>query len=108
LGALAGQLADIVIVTNEDPYDDDPKLIIDQVAAGVLNVGKALGKNLFKIEERRQAIGRALSMAGSGDIVFITGKGCEQAICLAGGVKMPWDDRRAVREELERITAHNV
>lgn len=103
LGCLAGEKADLVIATNEDPYDDDPKLIIDQVAAGAMNAGKILNENLLKIEDRREAIKRALSSAEENDIVLITGKGCEQAICVAGGVKLPWDDRKVVREELERL-----
>jgi len=106
LGQLAGEKADLVIVTNEDPYDDDPKIIIDQVAMGAANAGKILDKNLFKIEDRREAIKKSLTLAQTGDIVLITGKGCEQAICAAGGVKIPWDDREVVREELRRLT-HN-
>jgi len=103
LGALAGEKADIVIAANEDPYDDDPKLIIDQVAIGAVNAGKVENENLFKIEDRREAIKKALSLAGEADIVLITGKGCEQAICVAGGVKIPWDDRRVVEEELKKL-----
>ncbi|MDO8592698.1 MAG: UDP-N-acetylmuramyl-tripeptide synthetase [bacterium] len=104
LGALAGQNAEAVIITNEDPYDDDPKLIIGQVAAGAANAGKVENENLFKIEDRREAISKALSLAGENDLVLVTGKGCEQAICAADGVKIPWDDRQVVREELELLT----
>ncbi len=104
LGRLAGQNADLVIVTNEDPYDDDPKLIIDQVVAGALDSGKVLNENLFKIEDRREAIRKALASARDNDIVLITGKGSEQAICVARGMKIPWDDRVVVREELSLIT----
>ncbi len=103
LGELAGSNADIVIVTNEDPYDDDPELIIDQVALGAERVGKKKGKNLFKILDRRKAIKEALLQARTGDIVLITGKGSEQAICVAGGEKIPWDDRKVVREILKEI-----
>ena len=105
LGALSSMTADIVIITNEDPYDDDPKLIIDQVAMGAENAGKVLEKDLFKIEDRREAIKKALNLAEEGDIVLITGKGCEQAICVAGGVKIPWDDRKVVEEELKKLKA---
>jgi UDP-N-acetylmuramoyl-L-alanyl-D-glutamate--2,6-diaminopimelate ligase len=107
LGKLAGEKADLVIVTNEDPYDDDPKLIIDQVAAGALAAGKRLDENLFKIEDRREAIKKALSSADTGDLVLITGKGSEQAICVANGAKIPWDDREVVREELNLITLNS-
>ena len=107
LGRLAGERADLVIVTNEDPYDDDPKMIIDQVAAGAEQAGKILDKNLFKIDDRRQAIKKALTLAGEGDIVLITGKGSEQAICAANGEKIPWDDRKVVREELGKLEARS-
>lgn len=100
LGRLAGDRADYVIVTNEDPYDDDPVEIIDAVADGALAVGKTLDKNLFKIWERREAIIKALNLARAGDLVLLTGKGCEQAICVAGGKKIPWDERQVVREEI--------
>ncbi|MFH0955975.1 MAG: UDP-N-acetylmuramyl-tripeptide synthetase [Candidatus Falkowbacteria bacterium] len=102
LGALAGEKADFVIVTNEDPYDDDPNMIIDQVAGGAENAGKTENENLFKIEDRREAIKKALSIARTGDVVLITGKGCEQAICVADGVKIKWDDREVVKEELKK------
>jgi len=107
LGRLAGEKADLVIVTNEDPYDDDPKLIIDQVAMGAENASKVLGENLFKIEDRREAIRKALSLAGENDLVLITGKGCEQAICVAEGAKIPWDDRAVVKEELKNLVTHS-
>jgi len=103
LGRLAGENADLVIVTNEDPYDDDPKIIIDQVAAGAESAGKVISKDLFKIEDRREAIEKALSTAQENDLVLITGKGCEQAICAAEGKKIKWDDREVVKEELKRL-----
>ncbi len=103
LGKIAGQNADKVIITNEDPYDDDPELIIDQVMAGAETSGKKKDKNLFKIMDRREAINKALSLAQKGDIVLITGKGNEQAICIEAGKKIPWDDRKAVKEELKKI-----
>lgn len=103
LGQLAGHLANYIIVTNEDPYDDDPQLIIDQVFVGAEQAGKEAGKNLFKIMDRRTAIAKALSLANTSDVVLITGKGSEQAICLPNGRKEPWDDREVVREELDNL-----
>jgi len=58
------------------------------------------GTNLFIIPERREAIRRALHIADVGDLVLVTGKGSEQAMCVADGKKIPWDDRKIVREEL--------
>lgn len=99
LGEIAGEKADYVIITNEDPYDEDPQLIIDQVAQGVKEAGKKR-ETLFIILDRRPAIAKALSLAKEGDLVLITGKGAEQAICVKNGKKVPWDDRKVVREEL--------
>lgn len=103
LGKIAGQEADVVIVTNEDPYDDNPQIIIDQVSLGAQKAGKVLLENLFTITDRREAIAKALSLAEENDIVLITGKGSEQAICVANGVKEAWDDRIVTREELLKI-----
>lgn len=93
LGGIAGSGADIVIITNEDPYDDDPMEIIRDVSDGAKNAGKVIGKNLFLIKDREKAIGKALKIAKENDIVLITGKGSEQAICLKGGKKQKWDDK---------------
>jgi len=102
LGKMAGQTADVVVVTNEDPYDDDPEAIIANVAQGAIEVGKILKENLFKISDRREAIKLALSLAKKNDLVLITGKGAEQFICVANDKKIPWDDRRIVRELLSK------
>jgi UDP-N-acetylmuramoyl-L-alanyl-D-glutamate--2,6-diaminopimelate ligase len=96
LGNLAAKYCDEVIVTNEDPYDEDPWQIIEQVASGTKGKAK-------KILDRREAIRTALKLAKEGDIVVITGKGCEPSICVAGGKKIPWDDRKVVREEFQKI-----
>lgn len=101
LGRMAGEHADIVIVTNEDPYDDDPQTIIEQVAEGVRSAGKKDGESLFLIEDRRKAIFEAMRMAEPEDLVLLTGKGSEQAICVANGKKIPWDERRVAREAIK-------
>lgn len=100
LGKLAAENADIIIITNEDPYDEDPEEIINQVAAGATK--KQEGINLFKILDRGEAIAKALSLANEGDLVIITGKGSEQAICVANNKKIPWDDREKIREILRK------
>lgn len=106
LGKLAAEHADLIIVTNEDPYDEDPETIIDQVAKGAEDSGKVIGQNLFKITDRKEAIQKALSLAKESEdthlhlLVLITGKGCEQFICVENGKKIPWDDRKMVRELL--------
>src|SRR6056297_2467268 len=85
LGRLAGKNADFVIVTNEDPYDEDPQDIINQVATGAKQVGKKEGENLFKILDRKKAIAKALNLADKDDLVLITGKGAEQKMAVKNG-----------------------
>ncbi|MFH0840827.1 MAG: UDP-N-acetylmuramyl-tripeptide synthetase [bacterium] len=103
LGKITGEQADYIIITNEDPYDDDPEIIIDQVAIGAEKAGKQENINLFKILDRREAIQKAVSLANTDDIVLITGKGSEQAIVVKNNEKIPWDDREVVRDELKKI-----
>lgn len=93
-GSLADQFADVVIITNEDPYSENAEDIIDQVISGVNN--KKMGDNLFRISDRREAIKKAFDIAGAGDLVVITGKGCEQFM-IYGDKKIPWDDREVAR-----------
>ena len=97
LGKMANQKADKIIITNEDPYDEDAQEIMDQVAEPVAK------EKLIKILDRRKAIKKAIELANGGDLILITGKGAEQAICLASGKKIPWDDRLVVKEELQKI-----
>lgn len=104
LGALAGRNADIVIVTNEDPYTEDPSKIIEEVAAGVPRGAdpkkpKVSGENFFKILDRKKAIAKAISLAYKDDIVLITGKGAEECM-VWGDKKLPWSDRKIVKELL--------
>jgi UDP-N-acetylmuramoyl-L-alanyl-D-glutamate--2,6-diaminopimelate ligase len=105
LGRMAADFADIVIITNEDPYDDDPMQIINDVASGAKEKGKVENKDLFLIEDRREAIIKAINLAGVGDLVLLTGKGSEQAICVADGKKIPWDERQVAREAIKELIA---
>jgi len=100
LGALAAKMADIVIVTNEDPYDEDPQEIINEVALGAENNGKNREENLFLVLDRGDALKKAVNMAQTGDLVLVTGKGAEQYICLSQGKKMAWDDRKELRQAI--------
>ena len=102
MGELSGRLADYVFVTNVDPYEDDPKPIIEDIAVVAEKAGKVRGQNLFTIEDRRESIRKALSIAKENDVVLITGKGAEQSMII-NGKSIPWDDRMVVREELKKI-----
>ncbi|MFZ4631995.1 MAG: Mur ligase family protein [Patescibacteria group bacterium] len=100
LGKIAAEKADIVIVSNEDPYDEDPMTIINSVAAGAEEAGKVINTNLFTILDRREAIKKALILAEEGDLILFTGKGAEQQICVKDGQMIPWDERLVVKEEI--------
>jgi len=107
LGEIAARYCDEIIITNEDPYDENPMEIVEQVYRGTEKVSiNQLNQHksaVQKILDRREAIRKSLELAQSGDVVVITGKGCEPWICVAGGKKIPWDDRRVVREEFSNL-----
>ncbi|MHB8831050.1 MAG: Mur ligase family protein [Patescibacteria group bacterium] len=108
LGSLAAQNSQIVIVTNEDPYDDDPMQIIEQVAEGARQNNKKDNQDLFLILDRRQAIQKAMDLSQAGDLVILTGKGSEQRICVANGKKLPWDEREAARQAIRQTIAERA
>ncbi len=100
LGEIASSYADIIILTNEDPFFEDPEQIIDDIEKGVT---KKKDKNYFRIFDRRAAIHKALSLAEIGDIVLVTGKGAEVTMAL-GDVRIPWSERQVIEEELEKLS----
>ncbi len=102
MGKIAGEKADFVIITNEDPYDDNPEDIMEDIACGAESAGKKRGENLFVVSDRKEGIRKALSLAHSGDSVLIAGKGAEQSMEVRGG-QIPWDDREVVRKELKNL-----
>ncbi len=103
MGRIAGERADLVIISNEDPYDENPLEIVNQIAVGVKESNRVEGQDFFRILDRRDAIKKAIQLAEEGDILVLTGKGCEQAICVNDGRKIPWDDRTVLKEEIINI-----
>lgn len=99
LGKIVGQFADILIITDEDPFDEEPWRIIEDIAKSAL----PYGKETHRMPDRRLAIAKALSLAKKGDLVLITGKGAEQKIARANGTYEDWDDRIVTREELAKL-----
>ena len=98
MGAVADTFCDTIILANEDPYDEDPIQIINDVAGGIKNHKPII------ILDRRQAVARAIKEArGSDDAVLITGKGTDPYIMEADGKKTPWDDVDVAKEELEKV-----
>ena len=102
MGEIAMRGSDYVVLSNVDPYRDDPEKIIDDIAAGVEEAGGKLDTTYWRITDRRAGITKALSLAKPGDLVLITGKGAEQSIVI-GGKKSAWDDRQVVRDELKKL-----
>ena len=95
MGAAAAQHADTVIITSDNPRSEDPEAIIAAIAEG------AGGRDgVSRITDRREAIDHAIGLAGPGDVVVIAGKGHETYQEIAGGVKLPFDDREVAREAL--------
>jgi UDP-N-acetylmuramoyl-L-alanyl-D-glutamate--2,6-diaminopimelate ligase len=99
MGRVAAELANVAIVTDEDPRLEDPRAINEEIADGARAVGARDGESLLVIDDRREAIGRAISMARPGDTILLAGKGHEASI-FYGTEKRPWDDAEAARAAL--------
>jgi len=97
MAKIAENECDEIILTNEDPYDDDPQKIVDDMASAITNAKPIV------IMDRREAINKAISLAKSGDAILITGKGTDPYIMTANGSKIPWSDAQVVREELRKL-----
>jgi UDP-N-acetylmuramoyl-L-alanyl-D-glutamate--2,6-diaminopimelate ligase len=112
MGEIAARLADLVIVTSDNPRSEDPDAIIAEIMAGVPAAGggpergadvTTPGRRLAEVRtvpDRRAAIAEAVRQARRGDVVVIAGKGHEQGQELAGGVKVPFDDVTVASEAL--------
>jgi UDP-N-acetylmuramoyl-L-alanyl-D-glutamate--2,6-diaminopimelate ligase len=98
MGRVGAELADLTIVTDEDPRLEDPRVINEAIADGARAAGAGDGA-LEVIDDRRAAIGRAVSVARDGDVILLAGKGHETSI-FYGTDKLPWDDRVVAREAL--------
>ncbi len=98
MGKIAAEMCDTVILTNEDPYDEDPQSIIAQLARGMEGIEAP-----EVIIDRRAAIARALSLAKPGDAVLISGKGTDPTIQGPRGTSIPWSDAGVALEEIERL-----
>ncbi|MCY3867291.1 MAG: UDP-N-acetylmuramoyl-L-alanyl-D-glutamate--2,6-diaminopimelate ligase [Chloroflexi bacterium] len=95
----SAQLADVTILTAEDPRTESLAEILAMMAAGCLARGGVEGETFMRIPDRGNAIYRACQLARAGDLVMACGKGHEQSMCF-GTVEHPWDDREALRTAL--------
>ncbi len=98
MGEIGARLADVCLVTSDNPRSEDPEAIIAQILAG--RPGAA---NVSSDPDRRASIGRAIALAEPGDVVVIAGKGHEQGQEFAGGRKEPFDDVTVAREALRSV-----
>ena len=104
MGSIVDNYCDEIILTDEDPYDEDPMAIVDDIATGIKT------KEFTTIMDRRQAINQAIASASKteGSVVLITGKGTDPYIMGPEGSKLPWDDATVAKEELELVLKNNA
>ncbi|MFZ2153777.1 MAG: UDP-N-acetylmuramyl-tripeptide synthetase [Candidatus Moraniibacteriota bacterium] len=128
IGEIVAQYADAVIITNDEPYHEDPAAIINEVFTGVVgqdvttdipnfkfqisnfksisndqisNKKKIEGLNCWRIMDRREAIRFALNIAQEDDFVVVTGMGAQESM-IVGDKKIPWNDKQVILEELPK------
>jgi len=94
MGKIANDYCDEIILTNEDPYEEDPNQIICDVGTGIT-------KKYETIIDRRAAIRSAIARAEAGTVIMITGKGTDPFLMEANGKKTPWSDAKVAEEELD-------
>ena len=98
-GKIAANFCDEIVLTDEDPYDEDPQAIIKEIRAGILD-GEPDLANVHEVLDRREAIRRAAALAAAGDVIIATGKGSEDVIHIARGRTIPWNEKREFEEAL--------
>ena len=100
MGQIAAELADLTIITAEDPRTENLQAIMAETAKAMLAKGAIEGRTFERISDRGRAIYRAIQLAEPGDLVIALGKGHEQSMCF-GDVEYPWDDRQAMHTALQ-------
>lgn len=104
-GRIAGKYADIVIATEEDDRDADGEAILAEIARGAIEAGKVEGESLYKVHNREEAIGFAMTLAKSkDDVVVLLGKGHEKTIERADG-EYPWNEAEVALVALESLAS---
>jgi|GEM_PF-596544 len=98
MGEIAGKYCSEIVLTNEDPYDEDPQKIINEIQSGIS--ADFPHSNIYEILDRKSAIEKAMSLAKEGDVVVMTGKGSESSIHIANKKKLEWNEREIVEKIL--------
>jgi UDP-N-acetylmuramoyl-L-alanyl-D-glutamate--2,6-diaminopimelate ligase len=104
MGATAAELGDYCIVTSDNPRTESPERILLDIEVGLQHAGKKRGDDYIVVQDRREAIQRAIEMAREGDLVMLAGKGHED-YQIIGKTKHHFDDRETARNILEAIRA---
>ena len=102
MGAVAGRLSDVIVITSDNPRSEDPQRIIEEIQRGITaDTRRAEGQRLLAIADRHAAIAKAVEIARPGDLVLIAGKGHEKYQVI-GDRTLPFDDAAVAREALGR------
>jgi UDP-N-acetylmuramoyl-L-alanyl-D-glutamate--2,6-diaminopimelate ligase len=102
MAGISAQLADLTILTAEDPRTETLGDILSEMVAGAQAQGGIENQTYWRIPDRREAIRFAVTQAKPGDVVIVCGKGHEQSMCF-GNIEYPWDDRVAIRAALSEL-----
>ena len=105
MGAVAGRMSDVIVITSDNPRSEDPNQIIDEILRGLTpDTKKDSGQRVLTIPDRRDAIVKAIELARAGDLVLVAGKGHEKYQVIGDGT-LPFDDVAVAREALARRRA---
>ncbi len=107
MGEISGRLADVTVITAEDPRRESLAAIMAEVARGAEQAGAVEGQSYFRVPDRAEAIQFAVDLARPGDVVIACGKGHEQSMCF-GTLETPWSEHAALRAALRRRLARSA
>jgi UDP-N-acetylmuramoyl-L-alanyl-D-glutamate--2,6-diaminopimelate ligase len=102
MGRAAGERSRIVVLTDDDPREDDEMAVLEEIAVGAEEAGRRRDRDLFLIPDRRAAIRRAFELARPHDIVLLAGKGHEPTLALRDG-PVEWSESGVAREALNEM-----
>lgn len=102
MGRIAAEYCDKIILSNEDPYNEDPDEILEEIKYGIdeARSRRVKSEDVLKILDRREALKKAIGLAEKGDSVVLTGKGSEMSIHVSRGKVIPWNEKEIVKEIL--------